>query len=197
MYGLGNRAWPQRTTIFVVECMMLVFVYWFLFMKGNVRFGLPDGDEYRKLMLFGACIFTFIRMGFMIVYLLRRGVTWGETGGVLFAFAAYYIGFAMMGGIQDKPVDWLDGVAILLFIGGSAVNTLSEWLRDQWKKDEGNRGKLYTGGLFRYAIHINYFGDIVWVTGFAWLTRNVWSGLLPFMLLLMFILKIFRCMIAI
>ncbi|MBM7553893.1 methyltransferase family protein [Thalassobacillus pellis] len=118
---------------------------------------------------------------------MKRGITWEETGGVIFAFAVYYIGFSILGGISEEPLDWIDGIAVFIFLTGSVINTLSEVLRDQWKKDSRNKGKLYTGGLFKYAVHINYFGDVVWVCGFALLTRNVWAGLVPLFLLAMFI----------
>jgi protein-S-isoprenylcysteine O-methyltransferase Ste14 len=33
--------------------------------------------------------------------------------------------------------------------------------------------------LFRYARHINYFGDTLWVVGWAMVTYNPWSALVP------------------
>ncbi|MGP4081494.1 DUF1295 domain-containing protein [Pseudalkalibacillus sp. R45] len=118
---------------------------------------------------------------------MKRGITWEETWGVVFAFMIYYLGFSILGGIIDKPLDWIDGIAIFIFLAGSVINTLSEVLRNQWKKDSQNKGRLYTGGLFKYAIHINYFGDVVWVVGFALLTRNLWSVVVPFGLFIMFV----------
>ncbi len=38
------------------------------------------------------------------------------------------------------------------------LNTVSELLRKSFKDNPVNQGKLYTGGLFKYAIHINYLG---------------------------------------
>jgi protein-S-isoprenylcysteine O-methyltransferase Ste14 len=189
MYGLSLKSWPQRITIIAGECVFLLFVYWFLFEHGNDWFHLPKGDSKRNVMLFGFCLFTFIRMSFMVVYLLKRGVMWKEAGGVLFAFALYYFGFSVLGGVQDKPLNALDAIAVLLFVAGSAINTISEWLRDRWKRDTQNTGKLYTGGLFRYAVHINYFGDVVWVCGFALLTRSIWAWLMPLFLLSMFMFQ--------
>jgi hypothetical protein len=34
------------------------------------------------------------------------------------------------------------------------IPTASEVLRDRWKMDQANKGKLYTGGLFRYSMHV-------------------------------------------
>ncbi|WP_233531834.1 DUF1295 domain-containing protein [Paenibacillus alkalitolerans] len=187
MFGSANKSWPQRVSIISGECMFLLFSYWYLFMNGNVYFSLPEGDFNRNVLLFGFSMVTFFRMSFMVFYLLRRGISWRETWGVIFAFAIYYIGFSMLGSAQDKPPDWLDGIAVFIFVSGSMINTLSEMLRNQWKKDERNKGKLYTGGLFKYSIHINYFGDVLWVCGFALLTRNIWAGLIPLFLFFMFV----------
>ncbi|MEK5645781.1 hypothetical protein BK138_35190 [Paenibacillus rhizosphaerae] len=188
MYGGEKKSWPQRVTIIAGECLFLIFVYWFLFINGNKAY-LPVGNVQRNLILFVCCLVTFFRMSWMTIYLLRRGISWSEVGGVLLAFAVYYIGFPVLGSIHDDPLDGVDGIALFLFFTGSLINSLSEWLRDRWKKKEHNQGKLYTGGLFRYAIHINYFGDVIWVCGFAMLTRNIWSGLVPILLLLMFVFQ--------
>lgn len=189
MYGRENKSWTQRVTIIMGECLFLIFLYWLLFMNGNAAFHLPEGNVQRNLILFVCCIVTFCRMSWMTVYFLRRGISWSEVGGVLFAFGVYYIGFSVLGGFHDKPLDGVDGVALVLFFAGSLINSLSEWLRDRWKKNEQNQGKLYTGGLFKYAIHINYFGDVIWVCGFAMLTRNVWSILVPILLFSMFVFQ--------
>jgi protein-S-isoprenylcysteine O-methyltransferase Ste14 len=94
----------------------------------------------------------------------------------------YYVGFSLLGGPTSIPIDWMDGLATGLFCAGSFTNTYSEILRDIWRRQPHNKGKLYTGGLFRYARHINYFGDLLWVSGLALLTRNVWSALIPLFL---------------
>jgi hypothetical protein len=46
-----------------------------------------------------------------------------------------------------------------------AFNGLSELQRYRWKRQPQNAGRLYTGGLFAYARHINYFGDQELFTG--------------------------------
>ena len=56
-----------------------------------------------------------------------------------------------------------------------------------WKKDPANKGKLYTRGLFKYAMHINYFGDVLLFSGWALLTTQPWTLLLPLCMALSFI----------
>lgn len=187
MYGLTDKSLSQRTLILILECVFLVFVYWFLFMNGNDVFHLPKGDFIRRVLLFVLCLITFFRMNYAVFFLLKRGITWGEALNVPLGFALYYIGFSMLGGTRSQPIDWIDGFAVFVFLMGGFINTFSEILRGRWKKDRRHQGKLYSGGLFKYAIHINYFGDVIWVCGFAMLTRNLWSGLIPLFLLSMFI----------
>jgi protein-S-isoprenylcysteine O-methyltransferase Ste14 len=73
---------------------------------------------------------------------------------------------------------------------GSWLNTYSEYTRYIWKKQEKNKGHLYTEGLFKYSMHINYFGDILLFTGFA-LIKFCFSMLfIPLVMALNFILII-------
>lgn len=187
MYGVKKKSWPKKLTIMGSEFVLLLVVFWFLFLDGNQYLQMPDGNAERNVLLFLFCLIIFIRMNGMMMFLLKRGITWGEAFGVIGAFAVYYLGFSFLGGTTDMTLDWIDGIAVVLFLIGSLINTGSEVLRHQWKKVSQNKGKLYTGGLFRYAIHINYFGDLVWVSGFALLTRNLWAGLIPIFLGIMFV----------
>ncbi|MBM7554586.1 DUF1295 domain-containing protein [Thalassobacillus pellis] len=187
MYGVQKKSWPQKWTIMGSECVFLLVVVWFLFFDGTQYLHLSEGNDARNVLLFLFCLLVYIRMNGMMVFLLKRGITWEEAGGVIGAFAVYYVGFALLCGTRNVPLDGVDGIAVLLFLLGSLINTGSEVLRHQWKKDPRNKGKLYTGGLFRYAIHINYFGDLVWVSGFALLTRHPWAGVVPIFLGVMFV----------
>lgn len=53
-------------------------------------------------------------------------------------------------------------LAWAIYAVGIGVETYSELQRRAFKKDIRNRGKVYTGGLFRVARHINYGGYTVW-----------------------------------
>lgn len=86
----------------------------------------------------------------------------------------------------EKAFDFFDGIGIFMFLVGCWLNTGGEILRNRWKKDPANKGKIYTGGYFKYSRHINYFGDLLWVGGYAILTKNWWSIIIPIMLFLFF-----------
>ncbi len=98
--------------------------------------------------------------------------------------------FANMGGNNKQVVGIVEVIGILLYLLGSYINTHSEYYRHVWKLKEENRGRLYTEKLFRYAMHINYFGDIVLFTGFAMITHRFSMLVIPSIMTLNFIFNI-------
>ena len=64
-------------------------------------------------------------------------------------------------------------------VSGCILNTAGELLRDTWKRNPHNKGRIYTTGLFKYSRHINYFGDVLWVIAYALVTRNWYSSVIP------------------
>jgi len=70
------------------------------------------------------------------------------------------------GSVADKE-------RISLFAFGSFVETLSELQRKAFKDNKANKGKIYTGGLFKLARHVNYLGEVFWYTGYALLTTGL------------------------
>ena len=125
-------------------------------------------------------------MWITIAYFLKRAIPLEEAISIPLAFSLYYIGFAFLGYANTSPIGWLDYLAVAIYLLGSYLNTGSEWQRDRWKKRPENKGKLYTVGLFSWSMHINYFGDLLWVTAYAIVTRNAWSILIVLFLFCFF-----------
>ena len=123
----------------------------------------------------------------MMIYLLKRKISWEESLSVSLAFVLYYVGFAMLVLPTDKQLGVIDFIGIALFLIGSFINTFSELQRHFWKKQTENQGKLYTKGLFKYVMHINYFGDVCWVTASAVITRNLYASIIPLLLICFFV----------
>jgi protein-S-isoprenylcysteine O-methyltransferase Ste14 len=192
IYAHQGRSIPQKTSLVGSQTLLLAVTGWLLLGGGlatlNRWFGwhLATGNETRRILLFAFAAVVWGRILFTQLYLLKRSIGWEEAASIPLAFMLYYLGFSLLGGTRTTPIDGLDGLAVALFVGGSFLNTYAEILRDLWRKRPENRGRLYTGGLFRYARHINYFGDLVWVSGYALLTRNPWSALIPALLFVFF-----------
>jgi len=142
------------------------------------------GRDY--LLVACGCVFG-LRTAFMVLYLLPRQLGWLEAIGDSLVVWAVLYGLLVWWPHRNVPLGPVDAVALTLFIAGSILTTGSELARKRWKKRAENCGHLYTGGAFRYAQHINYFGEIVSFSGFAMLTRSWLAGTIPILMLLAFV----------
>jgi len=189
MYGKTSRSIPQKLVMLGLEICILAASYWILFLGGYNMFfpsNSLEGVFARHLTTFIFNCIVFARMLVTFFYLVKRAIPWEEAFDVPFAFAVYYIGFALLGYTSGHPLDVVDVLGIVIFFIGSFLNTFGELQRDAWKKKPENKGHLYTGGLFRYSMHINYFGDVLWVSAYAILTRNWYSAIIPAFLFVFF-----------
>lgn len=193
LYSQKEKSIPQKTVLITIEFLLLGLAYWILFGTAGSEiagwFGwepVPAVSE-REIVIFSFSIIVFLRMGFMMLFLLKRKIPWEEAFTVPLAFALYYIGFAVLVlPNADQPLDFIDCGAIVVFVAGSFINTFSELQRHFWKKRPENKGKLYTEGLFRHSMHINFFGDLLWVVAYAIVTRNALSIAIPVLLFCLF-----------
>ncbi len=71
--------------------------------------------------------------------------------------------------------------------GGSTINTASEVERLRFKRRPENTGRLYTGGLFSWSMHVNYFGDILWCVGMALIAGRGIALIIPALMTAMFV----------
>ena len=140
-------------------------------------------DLNRGTALLGVAGLYWIRHTITLFYLLVRKVEWKEILGLSVFILIFEIGLCVIGaGIMREeiiPFGMLDGFAVGLVILGSFLNTASEIQRKWWKQYTENKGRCYTKGLFKYSMHINYFGDTVLFLGWCLLTMNYWTLILP------------------
>lgn len=87
-------------------------------------------------------------------------------------------------------LNWLDAAGAALWIVGFYFEAVGDRQLARFKADPANRGKLFTGGVWRYTRHPNYFGDAAQWWGFYLIAAAaggywaVYSPLLMTMLLL-------------
>lgn len=193
LYGQKSKSIPQKITIHVIEIFLLWLSFWILFQSGGIwienKLHIHNATENilnRRLIIFLFNVIIFLRLAFMMIFLLKRKIPWEESISVPIAFAVYFIGFPLFVLPISIPIDGLDYFTIGLFLIGCIINSGSEILRNNWKKQAENNGKIYTQGLFKYARHINYFGDILWVIAYALMTRNWFSITIPIFLFCFF-----------
>ncbi len=184
MYGHEEVSrWPRRVMV-AAHALITLLAGWFLVGSGTLAVGRllgvawVPGDPDRRALLFAFGIVLFLRMSGTALVLLQRRFRWTEMGAVVGGVALYQLGFALLGVGSRQQLSAWDAVAALLFLGGGALNTLSEWARLRFKARPENRGRLYTHGPFALVRHPNYLGDCLWGVGWALATRSPWSILI-------------------
>lgn len=187
-----GRSLVQKTVFWAGHLGLVAVCAWFAFFDGTrVVFGWTLPDPQRARMLLACAALYWVRHGITLFYLLQRRVDWAEVMGLLPFFGLIEIGLLLVGGgaFREGPLalGWLDGVALVLVLAGSCLNSCSEIQRKRWKGDQANKGHCHTGGLFKYAMHINYFGDTVMFTGWSLFSGNPWTLSLPVLMAAMFV----------
>jgi protein-S-isoprenylcysteine O-methyltransferase Ste14 len=192
-----GRSFAEKLTFASGHFLLVLLSAWLTFFNGLSHIGALFGkswamaDPIRAKLIFAAIVLYFLRHMITLFVLLKRKIVWSEALGLLAYFAFFELGILLLGGGAFRnhsiPLNWLDILAGILIVIGSFINSFSELQRHWWKQDPSHKGKLYTEGLFHYAMHINYFGDVVLFTGWVLLTHNLWTLLLPISIALQFI----------
>lgn len=184
--NISNENIKGRRIIWqLFHLLLIIIVFWILFEDGlpaiSSWYGKSwiPGDLTRRMLLFTTSTILFLRWGVTNFYLLKRSMSWTEIIVVSIELFLIHSSYSILGGRVANPVGVIEFVGIGLFVIGSYLNTGSEIMRLNWKKDLENKGKIYDKGLFKYSMHINYFGDIVWATGMALISGSTWVFLIP------------------
>jgi protein-S-isoprenylcysteine O-methyltransferase Ste14 len=185
VYGEYGKSIGPKSLLTVLHAAALYVVFWLFFQGGLVALSLWAGRSFlpgafsRRALLFSCAAVYFLKLVFGCFYLMRRTMRWGEAAGAGFFVFLVHIYFALLGGTDPHGLGTIAYLGAVLFVGGAYLNTASEYTRLRWKEDSAHAGHLYTGGLFRYSRHINYFGDEVLFTGYAIITGSPWSVVVP------------------
>jgi protein-S-isoprenylcysteine O-methyltransferase Ste14 len=185
VYGEYGKSIGPKALLTFLHAASLYIVFWLFFQGGLVALSLWTGRSFlpgpfsRRVLIFSCAVVYFLRIVFGCFYLMRRTMRWGEAAGIGFFVFLVHIYFALLGGTDPHRLGVVAFFGALLFLAGSYLNTASEYGRLRWKEDPAHAGHLYTGGLFRYSRHMNYFGDEILFTGYALATGLPWSFVVP------------------
>jgi protein-S-isoprenylcysteine O-methyltransferase Ste14 len=150
--------------------------------------GNPSGSTDRQVVLL-ICILIYVaRAAITLFVFVKRKIPWWEA-----AWGGGMIGLMLFLFLRDglrtpQPLAFVDLIGLLLYVTGSYFGTASEYSRHIWKARSENKGHLYTERLFKHCRHINYFGDLLLFSGCAILTRQLWTGIVPLVMALNFVL---------
>jgi steroid 5-alpha reductase family enzyme len=188
LYGQKSPSWTQKSWIVSAELALLAASYLVLF--GSLLRGVRAFDDSpslsRNATLFAFNLVVFARFLLTLFVFVERRIPWQEAFSIPVAFAMYLGGFPLLARPSSVPFGAVEVVGIVLFVVGSFVNTYAEHQRRRFKRRRENEGKLYTGGLFSLSMHPNYFGDLLWVCGYACVTRNAFAWAVPAVLFCFF-----------
>jgi protein-S-isoprenylcysteine O-methyltransferase Ste14 len=190
-----DRSLWQKCFLIAVLLATVLTSGWLMFadVRAAVAWLAPyeiKGDLTRRVLLISCSAIYFLRLLVTVFVFLRRRMTWMETIIISVLVPLALFSFARVGGANPSPVGVIEMVGILLYVSGSYLNSRSEYSRHVWKAKAENQGRLYTGGLFRYSMHINYFGDMVLFTGLALVTHSGTLLVIPLIMTLNFILAV-------
>jgi steroid 5-alpha reductase family enzyme len=138
-----------------------------------------EGDAFRRGLVLFALGFYVLRLMFTTLVFLKRKLIWGEAVAITALMTVVLVAYARAGGANPQPVGLVEILGLILYIAGSYLNTASEAQRQRAKSAPDGAGRLFTGGLFALARHINYFGDVVLFAGLALLTGRLSLLVIP------------------
>lgn len=181
MYELTGASRAQRLVLAMVLILSAVVFCWLLLA------GVETGDPLRRDVLAAAwCIYCF-RVLLAEWVFLKRSISWTEALTIAVWILIIGLTFAILGGRNPRPMGIAAGFGVVLYASGSFVHTYSELRRHIWRQRPANHERLYMEGLFHYAVHINYFGDLLLFTGFSLITGSPYTLLVPAVMLAGFI----------
>ena len=146
-----------------------------------------NGNYMRNIFVLSCMGIYFFRLLFTLFVFFQRKMYWGEAIVIANIMPWIFPCIAYKSGDYIGTIGWMEIIGILLFLTGSFLNTASEYFRFSWKQKKENTGHLYTGGLFKYARHINYFGDIVLFTGMAMVAHQIQLLIIPISMAFVFV----------
>ena len=80
----------------------------------------------------------------------------------------------------SEDLGTLQYIGISMFTVGILTTMISELQSKRFHADPKNKDKLYSGGLFSLARHIDRGGDTLWRTGLALTSGNYWLAAIHF-----------------
>jgi steroid 5-alpha reductase family enzyme len=108
----------------------------------------------------------------------------------LFVFAGMLSVWPALSG--DRPVGWLDALAVLVTTGALLLETTADRQLHRFARDPANRGRVAEVGLWRWSRHPNYLGEIgiwwgLWLFGLAAAPSWWWTVVGPLGMVCLFV----------
>ena len=193
MYELHGASSAQRITLAATAGAWVVLAWWLLLGGGLATAGAwfgwtwtPGGLPRRICLAAGFSIY-YVRILFTEFAFLKRGVSWNEATTIAGWLLCIFLLLGIAGGLNPSPFGVAAAAGVALFALGSWINSYAEYRRHRWKQRSENRGRLFTGSLFRYSRHPNYLGDLVSFSGLCLISGAWFTAIVPLLMLAGFV----------
>jgi len=159
--------------------LSIIFSFYFLFLKTPLQ----SDENIAQILFFLALIVYQVRYLYLINVSKKGKITFQliekqkypilfDTLAGIFLFCLLPFILAVLNVNFNTQLDRYDLIAFILYVAGTLITLISERQRKKWKVNNPN--SLYKNGLFKYANHINYFGELLSFPSLCWLaTGNV------------------------
>ena len=174
----AQSASPAHKTVFSIACLAGLLAAALPIIDMPTRH-LHDEIFYLLLVIY------FLRLQVTVWVFQKRQLTWIETLIISAVMPLAFYSFSEWNALPDERSLWLELSALALYGAGSFINTAAEYARYRWK--QSHPGQLYTRGLFGYARHINFFGEIMLFVGLALFTGRLAALAIPLIMTLNFL----------
>lgn len=193
MYELRGPSTAQGIALTAILGLWVALAWWLL-LGGGIEavqnwlswIGKPGGGM-RRVLLATAFSIYYVRIIFAKFVFLKRGMSWTEVFTISFWLLFIFGLLAFAAGTNSAPFGTAGYLGAALFLAGSWMHSYSEYSRHAWKQRPENRGKLYTGGLFRYSRHPNYLGDLILFSGMCLIAGRWIMAAIPVLMLAGFV----------
>ena len=166
----------------------------------------PGGYSIRKGLLSLLVTLWGLRLSLYIFFRNRgrgedfRYRRWREEGGDKWWWQSFFKVFLLQGALlwlisapllaaQLNPLSgrltWLDIAGLIVWMIGFFFEAAGDWQLARFKANPANRGKVFSGGVWRFTRHPNYFGDAAQWWGyflFALAAGGWWSFFSPLLM---------------
>ena len=138
--GLTPRAWLMASLVTVWGLRLSLHILWRNWGRG---------EDFRYRAWREQAGHAWWWRSYFKVFLLQGLVMWLVAVPVV----------AVLSRGQQAAFSWIDGIAIMTWLIGFFFEAAGDWQLARFKSDPANKGRLMTGGVWRYTRHPNYFGD--------------------------------------
>jgi len=107
---------------------------------------------------------------------------------LVISYSIILVNYSMETGIKA-----LDIIGLVLWLVGFFFEAVGDYQLIRFKRDEKNKGKIMTQGLWKYTRHPNYFGECVMWWGIFLIALSVkygWTAIISPLLITLLLLRV-------